>query len=188
MTLSHSVLLHLIDKMKPETVPEEGFTNLSDAIILGLKRLHSEDRNRKVLVLLSDGEQTVQDTETASKASPNQAANLAANLHVPIYTIDAGGPIPTGLDTVSKEAARQRQGGIQKLQKIAEITGGHYFQASDTKSLLDVYRKIDGLEKQQIESYQYHRYYEAFPWFGLAAFVLWMTVTILELTYWQRLP
>ena len=39
LTLSHSVLVHMIDRMKPERIPGESDTNLSDAIVLGLALL-----------------------------------------------------------------------------------------------------------------------------------------------------
>lgn len=186
LTLSHSVLLHLIDKIRPEKVPVDAQTNLSDAIILGLSRLQGEEHPRKVLVLLTDGEHNVE--KTASDAKPRQAAQLAANLNIPIYTIDAGPPPPPGAEGSGNEDAEKRLAGARALQNLSHITNGQYFPATDAKTLLEVYRKIDGLERQDIESYQYRRYYEAFAWFGLAALVLWLTVTCLELTSWQRLP
>ena len=98
------------------------------------------------------------------------------------------GPPPTGPEGTGNEDADKRAAGARALQRISHITNGQYFAATDVRSLLDVYRKIDGLERQEIESYQYRRHFEAFAFFGLAALVLWLTVTALELTYWQRLP
>jgi Ca-activated chloride channel homolog len=187
LTLSHSVLLNLIREMQPVADnPDEMRTNVSDAIILALTRLRGETAPRKVMILLSDGEDNVRDT--ASKATYRQAAQLAANFNIPIYAIDAGGPLGDGLEAGSTESAIQREGGIRTLQEVAKITQGQYFTARDTRALIDVCRRIDGLERQEIQSYQYRRYYDAFQWLGLASFVLWMTVTVLELTYWQRIP
>jgi Ca-activated chloride channel family protein len=183
LTLSHSVLLHLVDKMRPEHIPGEAETNISDAIILGLKHLSSEPNPRKVMVLLTDGEHNRPDP--ASETSPWQAAQLAANLNVPIYAIDAGpreSPDPADKDAAARKA------GIRSLKEVAAMTKGEYFEARDTRALLAVYRKIDAMERQRFESYQYRRYYEAFPWLGVAALGLWLTVTVLELTSWRRLP
>src|SRR5438046_3415124 len=47
---------------------------------------------------------------------------------------------------------------------------------------------LDRLERSEITSFQYRRYYEAFPWFGLASFALWVLVGLLELTFWRRVP
>jgi Ca-activated chloride channel family protein len=186
LTLSHSVLVHMIDRMRPERIPGESDTNLSDAIILGLAQLRGHEGQRKVMVLLTDGEHNKMNP--SSEATPRQAAQLAANLNVPIYAIDAGGPLGDDLNPAAREANAVRAGGIRSLQEVVAITRGQYFQARDTKALLEVCRKIDGLERQRIESYQYRDHYEAFAWLGLAAFALCLTVAALEMTKWQRLP
>lgn len=188
LTLSHSVVLRLLEKEKPRSVPGESETNITDAVILGLNRLHHATAKRKVMVLLSDGEHNVPDTASEEVRFPRQAAQLAANLHIPIYTIDAGGDGGSALEPTTVEASVRREDGIQTLRELAKITGGHYFQARDTKSLLDVCSQIDRLERVEIQSYQRHRFFHAFAWLGLVAFVLFVGVNALELTVWQRLP
>ena len=178
LTLSHSVVLRLLEKAKPRSVPGESETNITDAVIVGLSRLHHAGAKRKVMVLLSDGEHNVRDTASTEVWEPGQAAVLAASLHVPIYTIDAGGDGGSG----------NRENGIETLRELAKITGGHYFQARDTKGLLDVCAQIDRLERAEIQSYQRHRFFQAFAWLGLVAFCLFVGVNALELTVWQRLP
>ncbi len=54
--------------------------------------------------------------------------------------------------------------------------------------MLSVCQEIDRLERQEIQSFQYRRYHEAYPWFGLAAFVVIVLIRVLELTIWQRVP
>src|SRR5439155_11825117 len=88
LTLSHSVLLRMLDAEQPRSLPGESETNISDAVTLGLHRLDGVKARRKVLVLISDGEHNV--PKPGSEWTPRQAAQVAANLHVPIYTIDAG--------------------------------------------------------------------------------------------------
>src|SRR5262249_55229384 len=157
LTLGHSVLLRTLAAEKVRSVPGESETNISDAIVLGLHRLKSAGPRRRVLVLLSDGEHNV--TNTASGWTPRQAAQVAANLGVPIYTIDAGGETTTTLEKPPKgnEAPSDtvnRDEGIRTLQEVAAITRGRYFAARDTKSLLDVCAAIDRLERAEIESFQ----------------------------------
>jgi Ca-activated chloride channel homolog len=178
LTLSHSVVLRLLEKEKPRSVPGESETNVTDAVIVGLSRLHHAGAKRKVMVLLSDGDHNVDNTASTEVREPGQAAVLAASLHVPIYTIDAGGDSDSG----------NRENGIETLRELAKITGGHYFQARDTRSLLDVCAQIDRLERAEIQSYQRHRFFHAFAWLGLVAFCLFVGVNALELTVWQRLP
>jgi Ca-activated chloride channel family protein len=188
LTLSHAALLQLLDAQEPRTVPEEADTNVGDALAWGVEKLRTAGDGRKVLVLLSDGEHNV-----ASPAlKPRQAAQLAANLGVPVYTIDAGGPPESAHsgrgESVDGEAARSRVQGQQSLAAVAALTGGLSFAAHDAAALLRVCQAIDRLERQTVESFQYRRYAEAYPWCAAAAVVLLVTALALELTVWLRGP
>jgi Ca-activated chloride channel family protein len=183
LTLSHDVLLKLLAEEQPRRVPTEARTNIGDAIAWGLHRLKSAGGRRKVLILFTDGEHNV----PPPALKPRQAAQLAGNLGVPIYVIDAGseGPPGKGLEDGS---AVDRINAKNTLQEVAKITSGQYFQAQDTRGLVEVCARIDEMERQRIESFQYRRYYEGYPWLGLAAFVLFVSVLILEMTCWRKVP
>jgi Ca-activated chloride channel family protein len=195
MTLSHSVLLHLLDAEQPRTIPGESETNLSDAVAMGLHRLRSAGPRRKILVLLSDGEHNV--PQPQSGWTPRQAAQVANGLHVPIYSIDAGGSGASAKESAVKEDAggehtispgEARAQAVRTLDEMARIAHGQYFLARDTKGLLNACRAIDDLERTDMRSFQYRRYHEAYPWFGLAAFVLFGISLGLERTIWRRIP
>jgi Ca-activated chloride channel family protein len=98
-----------------------------------------------------------------------------------MYTLDAGIP-------AAGEATEGRQDAIESLQDMAAISHGHYFRTRDTAGLLEAWHQIDRLERSDIQSFQYRRYHEAYPWFGLASFVFYLVALILELTLWRRLP
>jgi Ca-activated chloride channel family protein len=194
LTLSHSVLLRLLDAEEPRSVPGESETNISDAIALGLQRLHAAGPRRKVLVLLSDGEHNV--PQPRSGWTPRQAAQVAAGLHIPIYTIDAGGP-GTGAETAAREAeavertaspGETRAQAVRTLRELAHITHGRSYEGHDTRGLLDACRAIDAVERTDIQSFQYRRYHEGYPWFALASFVLLAAALGLEQTLWRRIP
>ncbi len=195
LTLSHSVLLRLLDAEQPRSIPGESETNISDAIAMGLHRLHGVGPRRKVLVLLSDGEHNV--PQPQSGWTPRQAAQVANGLHIPIYTIDAGGSGASIKEPRTKEAGElehtaspgeTRAQAVKTLEELAHITHGQYFQARDTKGLLNACRSIDALERTDIQSFQYRRYHEGYPWFALTAFVLFGTALALERTVWRRIP
>ncbi len=181
LTLSHSALLRAMDEKKPETIPGDSQTNLIDAIALGVYRLGSAGPRRKVMILLTDGEHNV--PLPASEWKMGQAVRVAQAEGVPIYTIDAAG---TGLSDASSVAEREKA--VRTLQQIAENTGGQYFRADNTDALLDVYQVIDRKERTPIDSYQYRRYHEGYPWLGLAAFVCFVSVLTLEMTLFRRVP
>jgi Ca-activated chloride channel family protein len=189
LTLSHSVLLRLLDAEQPRSIPGESETNVSDAVTLGLHRLESAGPRRKVLVLLTDGEHNV--PQPRSDWTPRQAAQVAVSLRVPIYAIDAGGnPAPgrePGVVGLPGPGAVREQA-VQTLQELAHISGGQYFAARDTAALLKACRAIDKMERSAIQSFQYRRYHEAYPWLGLASFVLFAGALGLEMTLWRRLP
>jgi Ca-activated chloride channel family protein len=187
LTLSHAVLLRLLDEAQPRRVSGERETNISDALVLGLHRLQAAGPRHKVLVLLSDGEHNV--SPTPSGLTPRQAAQLGGNLGVRIYTIDAGSDRSSARESDSPgTAAANRAEGRRTLAEVAQITQGRCFSARDSASLLGVLQEIDGLEREQIQSFHYRRYHEGYPWLALAAFILWGSILVLERTLWQRLP
>ena len=186
LTLSHSALLRILAQEEPRTVPNESQTNIGDAIAWGLQRLEPSGARRKVMLLLTDGEHNV----PAPALKPRQASQLAAKMGVPIYAIDAGGESLTGVadHERSGESAADRANAEHILQAVAKITGGQCFRAHDSQALVNVCRDIDRLERQPIQSFQYRRYYEGYPWFGLAAVVLLLGVRVCEMTLWQTVP
>jgi Ca-activated chloride channel family protein len=186
LTLSHSVLLQTLDDEPVRTVPGESETNVSDAVTLALHRLKSAASGRKVIVLLSDGEHNV--VSPSSTWTPRQAAQIAASLSVPIYTIDAGGANYSNENRPAGDTAVQREAGIRTLRELSYISRGRYFQAQNTAQLLTVCQEIDRLERAPIESWQYRRFHEGYPWFGLGSLVCFLFALGLEMTLWRRLP
>lgn len=191
LTLSHSVLLRLLDAEEPRRIPGESETNISDAVALGLHRLRGAGPRRKVLVLLSDGEHNVPHPQ--SGWTPRQAAQVANGLSIPLYTIDAGGTGASTNEPAAKEDAGASPGetraqAVRTLEEMVRIAHGRYFQARDTQGLLSACRAIDALERSDLQSFQYRRYHEAYPWVGLAAFVLFSIALSLERTVWRRIP
>jgi Ca-activated chloride channel family protein len=184
-TLVHSVLLQILDDRRPRHILDAG-TNIGDAITEGLIRLENAGPRRKVLILLSDGEHNFDlDDPQRKPLKPRQSAQLAANLGIPIYTIDTGGDPPPG---ASADQVQQRLEGRHVNEAVAKITGGRSFSANDGGELLAVCKEIDRLERQPIPSHVYRRYHELYPWFAGAAIVLWMGVFLLEQTRWRRIP
>jgi Ca-activated chloride channel family protein len=196
LTLSHSALLRLLDREQPRGIPGESETNVSDAVALGLHRLYHAGPRRKVLVLLTDGEHNVPGPE--SGWTPRQVAQIAASLHVPIYALDAGSDAPLSRAPADRDGGSPGEGAVNRaevrreavktLRNLAHISGGRYFRAGDTATLLQTCRTIDKLERSEIQSFQYRRYHEGYPWLGLGTLLLWGTALALEMTVWRRIP
>lgn len=184
LTHNHSVLLTVLDALQPKAGIDAG-TNVGDALAEGLIRLDAAGPRRKVLILLSDGEHNVHRDGPDAPLKPRQAAQLAANLGVPVYAIDAGGePKPDA----TPDQAQQRADGRRVLEAVAALTGGRSFAADTADELRAVYREIDALERQPAETFRYRRYHEYYPWCAVAAVGLLGAAYLLEWTWWRRVP
>ncbi len=102
-------------------------TALGDSIGLAIRSFESSDVDDRILILLTDG------NDTASKMTPINAADIAALNGVEIYTIGIGDTRATGEDRVDFDV----------LAGIAARTGGQFFNAEDETALEQVYRRID---------------------------------------------
>ncbi len=119
-------------------------TAIGDAITLAVKRIHDQqvEGSEQVLILLTDG------ANTAGEIDPLKAAQLAQQVGLRIYTIGIGAE---QLEVASLVGGRRNINPSADLDeatltKIAELTGGRYFRATDTASLQDIYRLVDELE------------------------------------------
>lgn len=183
LTLSHSVLLQVLERQQPRTIPTEARTNIGDALAWCLDRLQASGSGDKIIVLFTDGEHNV----PTPALTPRQAAQLAGNLQVPIYVIDAGKE-STATELEGNGATVNRQRAQKMLQEVAEISKGRYFEADNMAALLEVVHEIDQRTRGPLQSFVYRRYHEGFLWFALTAFLLLIALLILETTVWRRLP
>ncbi|MCP5197080.1 MAG: VWA domain-containing protein [Gammaproteobacteria bacterium] len=116
-------------------------TAIGDAIGLALKRLRDSAVQDRVLILLTDG------ANTAGEVAPRQAAKLAAEQGMRIYTIGLGAK-PMRRDTFLGPQIINPSADLDEatLQTVAELTGGRYFRATDLASLEAIYQELDQLE------------------------------------------
>jgi Ca-activated chloride channel homolog len=73
------------------------------------------------------------------------------------------------------------------LTKIAKETGGRYFRATDNKSLKQVYKDIDKMEKSSIEVTSYKRYAELFFPFAAMAIICLALELLLRYTVFKSI-
>ena len=125
-------------------------TAIGDAIGLAVKNLRDRPEQSRAIILLTDG------GDNASTVPPLAAAKLAASYGIRIFTIGVGsdGPVPIP-DQNGQVVMAQMDLDEGLLRKIADLTGGAYFRASDTAALQNSYRAIDKLEKTTSEEQDY---------------------------------
>jgi Ca-activated chloride channel family protein len=73
------------------------------------------------------------------------------------------------------------------LQKVADITGGKYFRATDTEKLKKIYQEIDGLEKNIVQEKNFTNRKELFFPLGITALVLLMLEFLLRNTVFRSI-
>lgn len=119
-------------------------TAIGDAIGLAVKRLRDQPEGNRVLILLSDGE------NTAGTLDPVAAAELAREAGVRVYTIGIGGG-ELGLRGAFGMRLLRQGGDFDPttLKRIAEMTDGVFFSASGREALEAVYQELDRLEPTQ---------------------------------------
>lgn len=134
-------------------------TAIGDAIGLSIKRLANNPADSRVVILLTDGQ------NTAGSVKPLQAAQLAQQENVVIYTIGIGSdkPIKTGFFGLNSYNP-SRDLDEKTLQEIASATHGKYFRARNQKELNSIYATIDELEAIEQEAETFRPKQSLFHW------------------------
>ncbi|MBN3581490.1 VWA domain-containing protein [Algoriphagus aestuarii] len=109
-------------------------TNIGKAIAKGVELFEKDTIETKVMLLLTDG------VDSGTDILPLDAADLAKQDSILIYTIGIGDPSGVGVDLDE-----------ETLQDIADMTGGQYFQAKDEQRLQEIYTEVDKLEPIEYE-------------------------------------
>jgi Ca-activated chloride channel family protein len=138
-------------------------TAIGNAIALASKRLQNREGQDKVLILLTDGE------NTAGNISPGQAVQAAQTIGLKIYTIGIGDTSSGGLAGFFTSRSGVDERG---LRNIAETTGGRYFQARNTDELAQIYALIDQLEAVEEEVRSLRPVRELYYWPATLALLL----------------
>jgi len=139
LTLDGAVVRSLLDEAQVGLTGTQ--TAIGDAIAIAVKRLKDQPASSRVLILLTDG------ASNAGVMQPMQAAQMAKDLGIRIYTIGVGADRMAVQTVFGREIVDPSQDLDEStLKKIAELTGGRYFRAQDVKSLAKIYALLDKLE------------------------------------------
>jgi Ca-activated chloride channel family protein len=131
-------------------------TVIGDGIGLSIRAFEASEATDKVLILLTDG------ADTGSKVPPDKAASIAADAGITIHTIAMGDPAATGAAELD----------LETTEAIASATAGASFLAEDREALEEVYRQIDALTPEELETTSYRPTRPLFQWPLGAALVL----------------
>ena len=171
LTIDKSILKSLISEIKVASKEYDG-TAIGMAIANGTNRFRSSDVESKVMILLSDG------SNNSGEIDPITAAELASQFGIKIYTIGAG--TDQAYTKIPGRGLIVNEIDEATLKKIANVTGGEYFRATDIKALESIYLKIDELERSEIEINEYTLYKELYVWFLIPALLLSILLFVLK--------
>jgi Ca-activated chloride channel family protein len=123
-------------------------TVVGDAIGLAMTVFERSEVQERVLILLTDG------NDTGSLVPPVRAAEIARDKEIVIHAVAVGDPGAAGEEKLDTEV----------LESIARTTGGRYFFAADRQELEQIYTQLDQLNPRKVETLSYRPQRDLFHW------------------------
>lgn len=173
LTTDYELLYKFIDEEIDFGKIENRGTAIGSAIAVGTNRMRESDAASKVMILLSDGD------NTAGNIDPITAAELAAAYDIKIYTIGIGkeGKVPFGKDFFGRPNYVENTLDETTLRDIARIGSGQFYRVSDDQALVNVFGLIDEYEKAEIKETRYKNttdFYSIYLNWGIIFFLLYL--------------
>lgn len=189
MTTDHTSLLTLLKDVRTD-IAERGLIEDGTAIGMGLanavSRLKDSKTKSKVVILLTDGSNNMGDI------SPLTAAQIAKSMGIRVYTIAVGSkkvaPYPMQVGGTIQYVNVRVDVDTKTLSEIAATAEGHFYRATNTAELKQIYQDIDKLEKTKMEVKKFSKHYEAYQPFAIAAILCLLLEIILRITWFRRIP
>ena len=188
MTLDHQVLLnsfHAIRADIAQQVIEDG-TAIGMGLANAVSRLKESKAKSRIIILLTDGSNNTGDL------SPLTVAQMAKSFGIRVYTIGVGtdkvAPYPMMVAGSVHYVNMPVEIDTETLKKIAAMTGGSFYRATNVAELQQIYKDIDKLEKTKFNKTSFSKRYEAYLPFAVIALILLLLELILRLKVFQRVP
>ena len=174
LTFDLKTLEHMLEESELGLAGER--TSIGNAIGLAIKRMKDLPDKEKVLILLTDGQ------NTAGEVSPEDAGLAAKETKIKIHTIGVGADeawVRTffGKQKVNPSAELDES----MLQFLANMTGGSYFRARSSEELEKIYSMINEIEPVEKEKKLYRPRQSLFFWplgFAISVIGLWFTILL----------
>ena len=196
LTLNHDWLTENLERLHIGIIGDLG-TAIGDAVAVAAKRLKAVPNSKsRIMILLTDGDNNM------GKLDPLPAAQLAAALGAKIYAIGIGIEQPCNMpafDPATGQFRLDANGNIiptlllqpanySVLGKMADLSGGHFYRATNRRELQNIYNQIDRLEKSEVKLRRFATYEPLYVWPLLAALGLLALEIILANTKFRRVP
>jgi Ca-activated chloride channel family protein len=123
-------------------------TVLGDAIGLAINLFERSEVDQRVLIVLTDG------NDSGSLVPPARAAEIARDENVVVHTVAVGDPQAAGEQSLDEAT----------LKQIAQLTGGGYFHADDRAELQTIYQQLDAMNPREVSTISYRPERDLFHW------------------------
>lgn len=183
-TLDHAWLIENMKRLQPGIIGEN--TGIAGPISTAVQRLKDSEAKRRVIVLFTDGSNNVN-----ARITPLQAAKLAANYDIVIYTVGIGSNRAFVIQNVfgsSQLVPLEGEFDEKLLQDMAKVSSGKYYKAADAEGMAKVMNEIDKMEKTSVEQPKIIEYSEFAPGIVTASIFMLLLAFTLENTFFRRLP
>lgn len=149
LTLDYDALATRLSELKAGMTHAPG-TAIGDGIVTGVNHLRHSTAKSRIMILLTDGR------SNADLIDPITAAKTAKTFGIRIYTIGTAKKgtslIPIDDPVRGRVMARLDEDlDEETLERVASISGGKYYRATNLGELRSIYAAIDKLEKSEVE-------------------------------------
>ncbi|WP_314333275.1 VWA domain-containing protein [Capnocytophaga sputigena] len=164
---------------------EDG-TAIGMGLATAVNRLKESKAKSRVIILLTDG------VNNTGVIDPLIAAELAAEYGIKVYTVGIGtngmALSPYALNPDGSIMYQMLQVEIDEslMKKIAQITHGRYFRATNNQKLQQIYDEINKLETSKIEEFKYTEVDEKFRLLVIIATILLLLEFLLKHTIFRN--
>ncbi|MEE9219868.1 MAG: VWA domain-containing protein [Acidobacteriota bacterium] len=186
LTLDYMLVQQALEEIELARKDEDG-TAIGMGLASAVNRLRRSQAKSRVIILLTDGR------NNRGHIDPLTAAQVARAFDVKVHVIGVGtqgeARFPIDDPMFGKRYAMMRVDlDEETLTGIANATGGLYFRATDSESLLRIFEQIDALERTDIKVRQYVQYAELFAYFLWPSALLLGLEQLLRHTWLRAIP
>ena len=179
-TLDVEALQGFLEQVKLVEREEEDGTAIGVGLAKAVAILRESNAKSRIAVLLTDGENNV------DEITPADATELAAEEGIKVYTIYAAryvyarhplrGVVPTN-----------NRADTSELERMAELTGGRFYRATDRDQLADIYAEIERLERTPRSERRFEETFDLYPWLLAPALACAFLAQLARASWWRRL-
>ena len=179
-TLDVDALHGFLDSVKLVEREEEDGTAIGVGLAKAVSILRDSDAKSRICVLLTDGENNVDDI------TPAAATELAAEEGIRVYTIYAARYV-YARDPFRGIVPTRNKADTSDLEHMAERTGGRFYRAADRTELEKIYAEIERLERTPRNERRFEETFDLYPWFLAPALLAACLAQLGRSSWWRRL-